>query len=170
MRLQFGCERNLYCFSLRVVFAGHEMKRLHRLGLFSPLNDPRLSAGKNEITGLWNTNAGKIECIIVVKFSNARQMAPGYSPARSMSNETSPLSAKWAASYIRDLGLLESKPSFCSTRKALSWPGSPTPQAPQLATAHANSPAALSCAPSCAPSCISQGGGSMGAHGFRCSG
>ena len=39
------------------------MKRLHRLGLFSPLNDPRLSAAKNDITGLWNTNAGKIECI-----------------------------------------------------------------------------------------------------------
>ena len=30
---------------------------------FSPLNDPRLSAAKNDITGLWNTNAGKIECI-----------------------------------------------------------------------------------------------------------
>ena len=48
------------CLSLRVVFAGHEMKRLYRLGLFSPLNNPRLSAGKNEITGLWNPNIGKI--------------------------------------------------------------------------------------------------------------
>ena len=74
LRLQFGCERKLYYFPLGVVFAGHEMKRLHQLGLFSPLNDPRLSAAKNEITGLWNTNAGKIECIIVVKFSNVRQM------------------------------------------------------------------------------------------------
>ena len=63
LHLQFGCERKLYYFPLGVVFAGHEMKRLHRLGLFSPLNDPRLSAAKNDITGLWNTNAGKIECI-----------------------------------------------------------------------------------------------------------
>ena len=58
------------------------MKRLHRLGLFSPLNDPRLSAGKNEITGLWSSDAGKIECIHRRKISNVRQMTPGSSLAK----------------------------------------------------------------------------------------
>ena len=55
LRLQFGCECELDRFALRIVFAGNEMQRLHRPGLFRPLNNPRFAAGKNEISRLWNS-------------------------------------------------------------------------------------------------------------------
>ena len=39
------------------------MKRLHRPGLFGPLNNPRFAAGKNEISRLGSSKIGKIGSI-----------------------------------------------------------------------------------------------------------
>ena len=47
--MQFGRERKLDSLALRIVLAGNEVQRLHRPGLFRPLDDPGFSARENEV-------------------------------------------------------------------------------------------------------------------------
>ena len=49
LRLQLGRESKLDCLALRIVLAGNEVQRLHRPGLFGPLDDPGFSARKDEV-------------------------------------------------------------------------------------------------------------------------